>query len=142
MNISYGKSPTTAKSTARDVNLYLRSAGGNESDILKLLNITKLEKFIQTMKDPEQLKFKPSTRKEKLYRLKLAVKFAKRSIDDEQFYYRANRAIDSIEEWITGHSKDVNIQRREHGVAVREKLPYVQDPNEFLKDPEVCTKLC
>ena len=81
--------------------------------------------------------FKPSTCKEKLYRLKLAIKFAKQSVDNEQLYYRANRVIDSIEEWCHGLSKDTSLQRKERGLVVREKLPHLQDPNEFLKDKEV-----
>jgi len=104
---------------------------------MKLLNIAKLEQFIEVMKDPNKLKFKPSTRREKLYRIKLALKFIRRCFDNEQLFYRTDKAISCIEDWIAGLSKHVSIQRKEHGLLVREKLPYLQDPNEFLNDPEV-----
>ena len=74
------------------------------------------------MKDPEELDFKSSIRKVKLYGLKLAIKFAKRSVDHEQLYYRAKRVIDSIEEWCHELSKDISLQRKEYGLVVREKL--------------------
>ncbi|XP_065919571.1 uncharacterized protein [Dysidea avara] len=141
LKVSYSKNPTTAKSITRDVNLYLGRAEGSNCDILKLLNITELERFMEIMKDPKQLKFKPSTRKEKLNRIKLAIKFAKRSIDDAQLYYKANRVIDSIEEWVHGLNKDVSLQKQERGLVVREILPHLQDPNEFLNDQEVKAKL-
>ena len=80
------------------------------------------------MQDPKQLNFKPRTWEEKLNRIKLAIKFAKRSIDDAQLYYKANRVIDSIEEWVHGFNKDVSLQKQE-----REILPHLQDPNEFLR---------
>ena len=135
--MSLNKSANTTKSTARDVGVYLSRAGGTDSDIMKLLNTTELERFIQIMNDPEDLDFQPSTCKEKLYRLKLAIKFAKRTIDNEQLYYKANRVIDCIEEWCHGLSQDISLQRREHCLVVREQLPHVQDSNEFLKDKEV-----
>lgn len=140
--MSLNKSANTAKSTARDVGVYLGRAGGTNGDIMKLLNTAELERFIQIMKDPEDLDFKPSTRKEKLYRLKLAIKFVKRTIDNDQLYYKANRVIDCIEEWCHGLSKDISLQRRERGLLVREQLPYIQDPNEFLNDKEVATHAC
>ena len=137
MKASLNKSHDTAKSTARDVNLYLSRAGGPGSDYLKLLDLVELERFIQLMKDPEELHFKPSTRKEKLYRLKLAIKFARRTIENEQLYYKASRVIDSIDEWCHGLSKDISLQRKQHRLVVREKLPQLQDANEFLNDVEV-----
>ena len=45
--------------------------------------------------------------------------------------------IDSIKEWCHGLSKDTSLQRKEPGLVVREKLPHLLDPNEFLKDKEV-----
>lgn len=105
------------------------------------MNVGKLEKFIEVMKDPDQLKFKASTRREKLYRIKLALKFIRRAFDDEKLFYKADKAIICVEDWISGHGKDVTIQRKEYGLLVREKLPYLQDPNEFLNDPEVCNVL-
>lgn len=137
MRVSFNKSATTAKSTARDVKLYLSRAGGSDCDNLKLLDIIELERFIQTMQTPEELGYKPSTRKEKLYRIKLAVKFVRRCVDNQQLYYKANRVIDSIEEWCNGLSKDVCLQRQQRGLAVREQLPHLQDPDEFLNDQEV-----
>ena len=92
---------------------------------------------MEAMKDPHQLNFKPSTRKEKMYRLKLAIKFAKRNMTNEQLYIKATRVIDSIEEWCKGLSKDINLQWRERGLLVKEALPHIQDPNEFLNDQEV-----
>ena len=111
----FNKSSTTAKSTARDVNLYFRRAGGNNSDIL---NIAKLEQFIQSKKNPEELNFKQSNRKEKLYRLKFTIKFVRRNINNEQLYYRTSRVLDAIEEWCHGLSKDINILRKDHGLLL------------------------
>jgi len=96
-----------------------------------------MKKFIEVMKDPDQLKFKASTRWEKLYRIKLALEFIRRSFDDERLFYKVDKAITCVEDWISGQGKDVTIQRKEYGLLVRKKLPYLQDPNEFLNDPEV-----
>ena len=125
-----------AKSTSRDVQLYLSHAGGSESDILKPMNVGKLEKFIVVMKDPDPLKFKPSTCREKFYGIKLVLKFI-RTFDDEGLFHKADKAITCIEDWISGLGKDVLMQRKEYCLLVREKLPYLQDPDEFLNDPEV-----
>ena len=92
---------------------------------------------MEAMKDPHQLNFKPSTKKEKMYRLKLAIKFTKRNMTNGQLYFKATRVIDSIEEWCKGLSKDINLQWRERGLVVKEALPHIQDPNEILNDQEV-----
>lgn len=119
------------------MNLYLCRANGNGTEISKLLDVVELEKFVELMKDRKALNFKPSTRKEKLYRIKLAIKFIRRTIENEQLYQKASRVIDAIDEWCHGLSKDISIQRKDHGLMVREKLPHLQDPNEFLHDEEV-----
>ena len=93
------------------------------------------------MKDPQDLNFKPSTRKEKLLRVKLALKFYRRTAD-EQTYHKANKVIDTLEEWCHGLSKDISIQRKERGLIVREQLPLIQDPNEFLDHSEVFIHIC
>ena len=49
-----------------------------------------------------------------------------------------NKVIDVIEEWCHGLGSPIALQRKEHGLLVREKLPHVQDPNEFLSDEKVC----
>ena len=119
------------------MNLYLSRAGGDNCAINKLLNIPELERYMGTMKDPQQINFKPSTRKQKMYRLKLAIKFAKQNMTNEQLYFKATRVIDTIDEWCKGMSKDINLQWRECGLVVRKALLHLQDPNEFLNDPEV-----
>ena len=106
------------------MNLYLSRAGGDDCTINKLLNIPELERYMEAMKDPHQINFKPSTRKEKMHRLKLAIKLAKRNMTNEQLYFKATRVIDTIDEWCKEMSKDINIQRREHGLVVREALPH------------------
>jgi len=102
---------------------------------MKLLSLEELENFTTIM--IEDLKFKPSARKEKLIRIKLAIKYIKRSADNEQLYYQANCVIDAIEEWCHGLDSEIRLQRQEHGLAVREQLPHVQDPNEYLNDEQV-----
>ena len=51
--------------------MYLNQNETTESDYKKLLNIKKLEDFIEVMSD----QCKPMTRAEKLRRIKLAIKF-------------------------------------------------------------------
>ena len=85
----------------------------------------------------EDLDYKPSTRREKLTRIKFAIKYIKRSVDDERLYYKANRVIDTVEEWCQGLSKKISLQRKERGLLVREQLPSLQDPNEYLNSEEV-----
>ena len=80
---------------------------------------------------------KPSTRRNKLISIKLAVKFDIRNIDDQQLYYTGQRVMDSVDEWCHGLGKDISIQRREYGLLVREKIKDLADPNEFLNDEMV-----
>ena len=69
---------------------------------------------MEAMKDPHQINYKPSTRKEKMYKLKLAIKFVKQNMTNEQLYFKATMVIDTIDEWCKGMSKDINLQQREN----------------------------
>ena len=75
---------------------------------------------------------KPTTRTEKLWRIKLAIRFMIRGKDD-QLYTKGMRIIDCIEEWTRGHSKDIAIQRQEHPLVMKQRLQNIIDPNEFLE---------
>ena len=78
--------------------------------------------------------YKPTTRTEKLQRLKLAIKFIIRQQDDQQLYYEGSRIIDVLDEWFHGSS----MQRLQHTILMREKLHQISDPNEFLDHEMVC----
>ena len=118
LKVSLSRRLTTVKSIARDDKVYLEKVGG---DPMKLVNVGELEKYMTTM--IEDLDYKPSTRRGKLTRIKFAIKNIKRSVDDERLYYKANRVIDTIEEWCQGLGKNISLQRKEHGLLVREQLP-------------------
>lgn len=105
-----------------------------EREIDRLLSIQQLETFLQNMKD--EMAFKPSTRKDKLWKIRLAIKYVIRTADDK-LYYKGQRVIDAIEEWCHGLGKDIAEQRREHGLLIREKMEDLTDPNEFLDDEQV-----
>jgi len=130
--VSRGKGKDNSKAIVRDVEVYLNEANEDNRNIARLLSISQLEEFLGIMKE----KFKPSTRRKKLLRIRLAVKFVIRSMDD-QLYNKGQRVIDTIEEWVGGLSNDVAVQRREYGVIVREKINNITDPNEFLSDETV-----
>ena len=115
----------------RDVKGYLRESEGAEPDLNKLLNVEKLESFLKKMKDEKH--YKPTTRTEKLRRIKLAIRFMIRGKDD-QLYTKGMRIIDCIDEWTRGHSKDIAIQRQEHALVMKQQLQNIIDPNEFLEN--------
>ena len=48
---------------------------------MKLVNVEELEQYMTTM--IEDLDYKPNTCREKLTRIKFAIKYIKRSVDDE-----------------------------------------------------------
>ena len=132
------KKKDTAKSIAKDVALYLN--GAEENSTAQLLSLSELEKFLMAMK--EEMSYKPSTRKNKLKSLQLAIKFVIRSIDNQRLYYIGQRALDSIDDWCSGLGKDISIQRREYGLLAREKMKDMPDPNEFLNDETVRNLYC
>ena len=115
----------------RDVKGYLRESEGAEPHLNKLLNVEKLESFQKKMKDEKH--YKPTTRTEKLRRIKLAIRFMIRGKDD-QLYTKGMRTIDCIDEWTRGHSKDIVIQRQEHALVMKQQLQNIIDPNEFLEN--------
>ena len=100
-----------------------------------LLNLVLLEKFMVTMQ--EKLIFKPSTVAEKLRRIKLAIRYIIRTKNDKT-YEKGKRIIDLIEDWIHGLGKDMGIQKKERVLIVRQMLPKLEDPNEFLEHETVC----
>ena len=70
-------------------------------------------------------------------KIQFAKKYIKRSVNNERLYYKANRVIDTIEEWCQGLGKNISLQRKERGLLVQEQLPSLQDPNEYLNSEEV-----
>lgn len=138
LEVSLNKNYETAKATVRDIRMFLsETPGDDETDTSKLLSLRHLECFKKYMKDVKR--YKPTTVTEKLRRIKLAIKYATRDVEDQDLYYRANRVIDAVNEWCHALGKDIGLQRREHGIVLREKLPQMLDPNEFLDDYRVCT---
>ena len=116
--MSWGKGIANTKAIVRDVEVYLNEANPDNRNIARLLSIPQLEEFLGIMRK----KFKPSTRKKKLLRIRLAIKFFIRNVDDQQLNYNGQRVIDNIDEWVSGLSNDVSVQRREYGVIAREKI--------------------
>lgn len=117
----------------RDVEVYLKHTNESNDDVASLFSMPQLEEFLVHMKT----KFKPSTRKKKLLRIKMAIKFVIRSVDDQQLYYKGQRVMDSIDEWCSGLNGDIAVQKQEYGLVVREKIKDMTDPNEFLSNEMV-----
>ena len=111
--------------------MYLDETDTTESDYNKLLDTQQLEKFMEAM--TKQKEYRPTTRAEKLRRIKLAIKFVIRRNDNQELYYRGKRTIDELDEWCRGLGKQIAIQRQEHALVMRRTLPEVIDPNEFLE---------
>lgn len=128
--MTHNKNRDTVEAIIRDVHGYLRESKGSEPDLNKLLNTEKLESYLKKMKEEKQ--YKPTTRTEKLRRIKLAIRFMIRGKDD-QLYTKGMRVIDCIEEWTRGHAKDIAIQRQEHALVMKQRLQNIIDPNEFLE---------
>ena len=105
----------------------------------KLTNMETLESFLLNMKDVRH--YKPTTRAEKLRRIKLAIQFMMRGKDDQQ-YQKGRRVLDSISEWSSGLSRDIAVQRQQHALEMRRKLEQIEDPNEFLENEEVKSTTC
>ena len=139
LKTTYCKNPETAKAHASDVRLFLTTVGSDENDSLNLLSLPMLESFRLTMED--EFEYKPSTIKEKLRRLLLAVKYIIRSIDNQDLYYKGKRIIDELEEWCHGLGKGISLQRKERAINVRQQMHKIQDPNEFLEHSTVCSLL-
>ena len=76
----------TVKAITRDIEIFLNKTNGLDKNFNKLLNISSLEKLVEVMKDNKI--YKPTTRAEKLRRLKLAIKFIIRDSNDQELYYR------------------------------------------------------
>ena len=130
LRVTQNKNKETTESIARDVRMYLnQNKTSTESDYNKLLNIQQLETFVEVMSD----QYKPTTRAEKLRRIKLAIKFIIRQNDDQEVYYRGKRTIDNIDEWCHGLAKKIAVQRQEYALVMRKTLPQIIDPNEFLE---------
>ena len=77
--------------------------------------------------------YKPTTRAEKLRRLKLAIKFIITPNDDKELYYRGKHTINTLDEWGHGLGKDIAVQRQEFTLKMWKTLPQIIDPNEFLE---------
>ena len=61
LSVTHNKNKETTDSIVRDVQMYLNQNETTESDYKKLLNIHKLENFVEVMSD----QYKPTTRAEK-----------------------------------------------------------------------------
>ena len=85
--------------------------------------------------DDTQTKFKPSTMKEKLKRIVLAIRYIIRNIESQQLYDKGKRLIDELEEWCSGLRNAVSVQRQERAIVVRQMMHKIQDPNEFFRRP-------
>ena len=77
--------------------------------------------------------YRPTTRAEKLRRLKLVKKFMIRRSDNRELYYRGKRTIDEIDEWCHGLGKQTAVQRQEYALVMCTTLPQILDSNEFLE---------
>jgi len=134
LKATYSKSKDTAKSTARDIKLFMEEACQTNYES-NLLNLPLLEQFMTVMQ--EKLIFQPSTVAEKLRRIMLAIRYIIRTKTDQE-YDKGKRVIGLIEEWIRGLGKDISIQRKDRALRVRQILHELEDPNEFLEHKMVC----
>ena len=135
LKVTHNKSNDTARSIIRDVNLYLVDFEPKEKDENKLLNASKLARFLRHMEEIK--KYKATTRAEKLRRLKLAIKFRTREEENQELYHQGSRVTAMIDEWCHGLAKDISIQRQTHALKMRERLHEVVDPNEVLDNDMV-----
>ena len=129
--VTCNKNKETTASILRDVRMYLDETDTTESDYNKLLDIQQLENFVEVMTN--QKEYRPTTRAEKLRRIKLAIKFVIRRNDNRELYYRGKRTIDELDEWCHGLGKQIAVQRQEHALVMHRTLPRIVDPNEFLE---------
>ena len=135
LRVTHSKNKDTTDAIVRDVRMYLDKTTTTdlESDYTKLLDIRKVENFVEAI----SLEYKPTTRAEKLRRIKLAIKYIIRQNDDNDLYYRGKRTVDNIDEMCHGLAKQIAIQRHEYALVMRKQLPQIIDPNEFLENDQV-----
>jgi len=89
------KNIPTAKSHASDVRLFMIKSYGNDTNTMNLISLPMLEKFRLTMQN--ELHYKPSTIKEKLKRIALAIRYVIRNIDNQEIYYKGKTLTDELE---------------------------------------------
>ena len=132
------RSPTTATAIVRDIQRFFETVTPTGSTFTSaiLLNLKVIEKYYHHLKTAH--KFKPTTSAEKLRRLKMAIKYIIHANQtDQQMYIRGCQIVDTLSQWIHSLSKQISLQRQQHGVRVVNDLPTTTDPLKFTQNEEV-----
>ena len=84
-------------------------------------------------------KFKLTTNaEEKLRKLKIAIKFILHNNGTNQkMYMKGYRIVDTLSQWIYSLSKQISLQRQQHGIKIIKEMPTIAHPFKFLDDHEV-----
>ena len=136
------RSATTATSIVRDIHRFFLTIMPKKSKFYQqyLLNQNQLERYYHYLRITN--KFKPTTNAEKLRRIKMAIKFILHNNEmNQELYIKGSRTIDNLSQWIHSLSKQISIQRQQHGIKVIKEIPSTADPLKFLNNEEVFLRI-
>ena len=133
-----------SKAIVRDVHLFFQNTPAkSRSDIDRLFNKSNLELFFQKLLSERH--YKPTTLSEKIRRMKLAIKYVIHSEDsmmtNKELFVKGSRLLELLTQWCLSLSKAIALQRQQHSLTVTEQLPLVLDPQEFLDNKKVWSKM-
>ena len=72
----------------------------------------------------------------------MAIKYTLHANESNQsFYIRGCQIVDTLSQWIHSLSKQISLQRQQHGIKVVNDLPATADPFKFIQDEEVSLRI-
>ena len=71
----------------------------------------------------------------------MAIRFIIYERENQALYIKGCQHVDLLKQWVYSLSKSISLQRQKHSLNVIQKLPFVNNPLDFLENKKVIQKI-
>ena len=71
----------------------------------------------------------------------MAIRFIIHERENQALYIKGCQHVDLLKQWVYSLSKSISLQRQKHSLNVIQKLPFVNNPLDFLENKKVIQKI-